>query len=177
MTWVLALLIVQAVLGGFDVLWNHEYKERLPHWPLAALEQKIHGARELLYGGIFFALAFAEWHGLWAGALILVLLIELLLTACDFVVEDRTRKLAAVERVPHLLLSVNGGAYLALLAPLLASWLSEPDRIVAVDYGLPSTVLGVFGLAVLGWGVRDLAAGFRPAPNPADEPSNAGGRP
>jgi len=57
MTIVLYLLIFQAILGGFDVLWNHEYQEKLPQKLSAALEQKIHGVRELLY-----ALVFLHWH-------------------------------------------------------------------------------------------------------------------
>ncbi len=56
MTIVLYLLIFQAILGGFDVLWNHEYQEKLPQQPSAALEQKIHGVRELLYALVFFCI-------------------------------------------------------------------------------------------------------------------------
>ncbi|WP_051906420.1 hypothetical protein [Methylomarinum vadi] len=161
MSEVFYLLIVQAALGGFDVLWNHEYRERLPHSAFAALEQKIHAARELLYAGIFFALAYAEWHGWWVIVMAMPLAIELLLTAWDFIVEDRTRKLSAVERTTHLLLSVNGGAYLALLVPQFVHWGSQPTRVLAADYGLLSLALLGFGLAVLGWGIRDLIAGIR----------------
>jgi len=40
---VIIILIFQAVLGGFDVVCNHELKERLPSKPSAALEQKYMG--------------------------------------------------------------------------------------------------------------------------------------
>lgn len=161
MTCVLYLLLLQAVLGGFDVLWNHEYQEQLPQRPSAALEQKIHGARELLYACFFFALAGFEWHGCWTVPLFLILIIELALTAWDFIVEDLTRRLSAVERTTHLLLSVNGGAYLALLIPVLWRWKDQPGQLLAIDYGILSPLLAGFGLAVLLWGFRDLIAGLR----------------
>ncbi len=47
MTMVIYLLIFQGFLGGFDVFWNHEWKEMLPKKPTESLEQKIHGVREL----------------------------------------------------------------------------------------------------------------------------------
>ena len=166
MTIVLYLLIFQAILGGFDVLWNHEYQEKLPQKPSAALEQKIHGVRELLYAFVFFALASFEWHGYWAVLLSLVLIIEILLTAWDFIIEDQTRRLTAVERITHLVLSINGGAYLALLAPQLWGWASESSQLINIEYGSLSTLLIFFGFAVLVWGIRDLIAGIRLTDSP-----------
>jgi hypothetical protein len=166
MTFVLYLLLLQAVLGGFDVLWNHEHREKLPSRPAAALEQKIHGVRELLYAVIFFTLAGYEWHGYWVLPLSLTLAVELILTAWDFIVEDHTRTLSAVERTTHLILSVNGGAYLALLMPVLWRWRGEPSSLVTVDYGGLTWLLNGFGVAVLLWGFRDLIAGIR-LPNKA----------
>src|SRR5688572_18720939 len=115
---VIWLLVFQGLLGGFDVMWNHEWKERLPGRPSAALEQKIHGVRELFYAVVFIGLAWYEWHGAWAWGFLGVLASEILLTAWDFVVEDRTRRLGATERVTHLVLSMTGGAYVALLLPV-----------------------------------------------------------
>ena len=161
MTIVLYLLIFQAILGGFDVLWNHEYREKLAQQPSAALEQKIHGVRELLYALVFFGLAGFEWHGYWAILLSVILVIEMLLTAWDFIIEDQTRRLSAVERTTHLILSINGGAYLALLVPLLWDWASRSPQLLAIDYGSLSTVLIFFGFAVLVCGIRDLIAGIR----------------
>ncbi len=164
MTIVLYLLIFQAILGGFDVLWNHEYQEKLPQQPSAALEQKIHGVRELLYALVFFALALFKCHGYWAIVLGLILLIEMILTAYDFIIEDQTRKLSAVERTTHLILSMNGGAYLALLIPILWGWSFKSSRLFVIDYGNLSTLLIFFGFAVLACGIRDLIAGIRHSP-------------
>jgi hypothetical protein len=160
MTIVLYLLIFQACLGGFDVLWNHEYKEKLPQQPSAALEQKIHGVRELLYAFVFFALAGFEWHGYWAIFLSAILVIEIMLTAWDFIIEDQTRKLSPVERITHLILSMTGGAYIALLFPFIMDWTSKPPQLLAIDYGNLSYLLVFFGFAVLVWGIRDLIAGI-----------------
>lgn len=160
MTVLLYLLIFQAVLGGFDVLWNHEYKEKLPQQCYAALEQKIHGVRELLYAFIFFAIACFQWHGYWAYLLALLLVIEIMLTAWDFIIEDQTRKLSAVERTTHLILSINAGAYIALLIPILRDWTSKPNQLLTINYGSISYLLVFFGFAVLLWGYRDLFAGI-----------------
>ncbi|MGR9116460.1 MAG: hypothetical protein ACU85E_11900 [Gammaproteobacteria bacterium] len=174
MIFVLYLLLFQAILGGFDVLWNHEYREKLPQRPVAALEQKIHGARELLYAVIFFALAGYQWHGHWVLPLTLVLISELMLTAWDFIVEDRTRILTSVERTTHLILSVNGGAFLALLIPVLWNWKDEPNQVLSVDYGSLSLLLDGFGVAVLLWGLRDLIAGIRLSNKPSVFPLSSG---
>jgi hypothetical protein len=158
---ILWLLIFQGCLGGFDVMWNHEWKERLPAQASAALEQKIHGVRELFYAVVFAGLAWYEWRGVWAWIFFTVLGIEVLLTAWDFVVEDRTRRLSPTERVTHLVLSMVGGAYVALLLPVLIAWSRLPSMLAAADYGLRSWVLTLFATGVFAWGLRDLLSGLR----------------
>lgn len=157
---VAALLIFQGLLGGFDVMWNHEWKERLPARASAALEQKIHGVRELFYAVVFAGLAWYEWRGVWAWIFGAVLVVEILLTAWDFVVEDRTRRLSATERVTHLVLSMTGGAYVAMLIPVLGTWSQGAWELAVVDYGLRSWILTLFGIGVLAWGLRDLRSGL-----------------
>src|SRR5688572_22553353 len=117
MTAILCILAVQGLLGALDVIVNHEWREGLPRRASAMLEEAIHGVREVLYAVVFAGLAWFEWHGAWALVFSGVLLIEVLLTAWDFVEEDRTRKVSAIERVMHLMLSMGGGAYCALLLP------------------------------------------------------------
>jgi len=157
---VIWLLIIQGVLGAYDVLWNHEYKEKLPLKPSAALEQKIHGIREILYAILFIGLAWWAWHGVWAGLLSALIVIEILLTAWDFVIEDKTRLLGATERITHLVLSMVGGAYVALLIPILFEWSFLPTGFVEVVYGLRSWLLTAFGIGVLAWGIRDFWSGL-----------------
>jgi len=158
---VIYVLIFQGLLGGFDVIWNHEWKENLPGKLTANLEQKIHGLRELLYAVIFVGLAWFAWNGAWAWILFGLLAIEVLLTAWDFIIEDRTRTLSPNERVIHLTLSMGGGAYVALLIPELWRWSQQPTAMVGIDYGILSWILTVLGVGVLGWGVRDYWSGMR----------------
>lgn len=157
---VISLLIFQGVLGAYDVIWNHEWKERLPTKPTAALEQKIHGIRELFYAFVFIGLAWWTWHGFWTWILFGVIIIEVVLTAWDFVVEDKTRVLSAAERITHLVLSMTGGAYVALLIPVLLNWSQLPSVFICVEYGVRSWLLTIFGTGVFAWGIRDISSGL-----------------
>lgn len=158
---VLYVLICQGLLGCIDVFWNHEWKENLPGRVSAAREQQIHGARELLYAVIFIGLAWYSWHGWWAMAIFGLLGVEILLTAWDFIVEDKTRILGPNERVLHLLLSMGGGAYVALLIPELLHWSGLPAALQPADYGILSWLLTLLGGGVFVWGVRDAWSGVR----------------
>lgn len=160
MNTIIYLLIFQGMLGGYDVLWNHEWKEKLPTRPTAALEQKIHGVRELFYTVVFVGLAWREWNGIWAWVLFGVIVIEVILTAWDFVVEDKTRVLSPTERIAHLVLSMTGGAYAALLIPVLLDWSNFPSELISIEYGLRSWVLTIFGIGVFTWGIRDIKSGL-----------------
>lgn len=158
---ILAILFVQGLLGAADVIWNHELRENLPNQASATLEQFIHGVREVLYAIVFAGLAWFAWHGAFAWAFGAILLVEIGLTAWDFVVEDRTRRLSPQERVTHLVLSMGGGAYCALLASHLVAWSREATALVPVSYGAWSWLLSACAVGVLGWGVRDLLSHLR----------------
>ena len=158
---ILSILIAQGLLGALDVLINHEWWERLPQCPTAMLEQWIHGIRELFYAVVFAGLACFEWHGAWAWLFAGILLIEVMLTGWDFVQEDRTRVLSATERLMHLALSMGGGAYCALLIPVLIGWSELTTALVPHFYGVYSGLLLTMAVGVLAWGVRDLLAGLR----------------
>lgn len=158
---VLYVLIFQGLLGCFDVFWNHEWKEKLPGKLSANLEQKIHGLRELLYAVIFIGLAWYSWNGFFAWVLFGLLIIEILLTAWDFVIEDKTRSLGPNERVIHLTLSMGGGAYVALLIPVLLRWSQQSSGMEHIDYGILSWILTLLGTGVFIWGVRDYLSGIR----------------
>ena len=128
---VIILLSIQALLGAFDNLWHHEITERLPARRSARTELALHTAREFLYALLFIGIAWFAWHGIWAWLLGLVFLTEILITITDFVVEDRTRKLPALERIVHTVLAINFGALVALLLPVLSVWAAQPAAIVA----------------------------------------------
>lgn len=153
------LLIIQALMGAFDTIYHHELTVALPRCPTAGLELKIHSIRALLYGLVFFGLAWFEWRGFWVWAPVIIILIEVGLTLWDFVVEDETRMLPASERITHTLLAINGGAVFVLLALELPLWLAQESQLYFIDYGWRSWFLTVTAVGVALSGIRDgLAA-------------------
>ncbi|AIO36391.1 3-beta hydroxysteroid dehydrogenase/isomerase family protein [Burkholderia cenocepacia] len=171
--WAIDLLIVQGAMGAFDTLYHHELTQDLPHRPHARLELAIHAVRSVLYGLVFAAFAQLAFHGAWVAAIAAVLGVEVLLTLWDFVVEDRSRKLPATERVLHTLLAVNGGALIGLYAMQLADWAQAPTALHVVDAGWRGALLTVFAIGVTASGIRDGIAACRiarraPVANPFD---------
>jgi len=158
MTLLFTLIVVQALLGGFDNLWHHEITERLPHRRAAAGELALHAAREFLYAYLFFAFAWYEWHGAWAALIAIVFAVEVVITLADFIVEDQTRHLPKLERVLHTLLAMNVGAVLIILAPILIQWWSAPTAVLPAEYGAISWVFTVFSAGVLAWSIRNALA-------------------
>jgi len=154
-------LVTQILLGGFDNLWHHELSERLPGKREARVEVALHSGRELCYALLFAGLAWWEWHGVWAAAVVALLVIEVCVTLADFVVEDRTRRLPTTERVLHTVLAINFGAMLAVLAPTLLAWARLPSALARVDYGFASWLLTAAAAGVLAWSVRNALAARR----------------
>lgn len=161
MSLLFSILTVQVVLGAFDNLWHHEIKERLPAKKSASGEIGLHAAREFLYALIFFGLAWYEWRGVWATLVATVFLAEIVITLSDFIVEDRTRRLPALERVLHTVLAIMIGAALAVLAPILWTWWQLPTAVVTVDYGAFSWMFTGFSAGVFAWSLRDAMAALR----------------
>jgi hypothetical protein len=156
-----ALLTLQAVLGAFDNLWHHEITERLPAKRAARSELALHAVREALYGFLFIGLAWYAWHGAWALLIGAVVLVEIVVTLADFVVEDRTRRLPSSERVLHTVLAISIGAVLVSLWGVLAQWFVLPTEIAATNYGGMSWLLTVFGIGASLWALRTGIAALR----------------
>lgn len=154
----LYILMLHGLIGGFDVLWNHELKEHLPRRPSAATEEGLHSARELLFALLFISLAWWQWHGRWVWFIAALVAIETGVTARDAVVEVKTRVLSVAEQLSHVALFINFGVFLTLLFGRLSAWSGLPDAVVAVDYGWVSRVLSALGLIAAGWCVRDALA-------------------
>jgi len=155
------LLIIQGLLGAFDTLYHHELVAMLPWNRKASTELLIHGVRNIFYSMIFLSLALGEWHGVYAYIFGAILLVEILLTLWDFVIEDRTRKLPSSERITHTLLALNYGVILAYLVPLLLRWSVKDNQFYSVDYGIYSYILFFFSVAVFIWAFRDGLSGLR----------------
>jgi uncharacterized protein len=158
MLWVFTVISIQAVLGAIDNLWHHEITERLASRRSAAGELSLHAAREFTYSFVFVALAWSQWRGYWAAFFVAVLILEIVITLADFIVEDRTRRLPAFERVLHTILAMCFGVALAVLAPVLAEWWRMPSDVVLVSHGAFSWLFTVFGAGVFAWSVRNALA-------------------
>lgn len=158
---ILLLLVFQGLLGAFDLVYHHEFLERLPWRKTAALELVLHGVRNFFYAIVFASLGFVAWHGAYAWVFAAILLIEVFITLWDFVEEDLSRKLPATERVSHTILALNYGAMLALFMPVWSAWAELPTGFVPHDYGLLSLIMGVYAVGVFLWGIRDLSSGLK----------------
>ena len=159
------LLAIQGIIGAFDTLYYHEWRARLTSGGSGtALELKLHAARDFLYAALFGALPRLALHGLWAVVLAAVLLMEIVLTMADFVIERRARKplgdVYGGERITHAVMGIIYGAMLANLLPVLWRWSQLPAALV------PSTAtpellrwcLTVMAIGVFLSGLRDLYA-------------------
>jgi uncharacterized protein (TIGR01777 family) len=155
------LITLQIAMGGFDTLFHHEGIERLAWRPSQRRELWLHGVRNLLYALMFATFGWVEPTGAFAGAFVALLVVELLITLWDFVEEDRTRKLPASERVTHTLLTLNYGALLTLIAPVLAGWAARPTGVAGAYHGLWSWLCVLAALGTFLFGLRDLAAARR----------------
>ena len=159
------LLAIQGVIGAFDTLYYHEWRAKLPaQGAQAALELKLHAARDFFYAILFATLPWMAWHGRWVILLIAILVAEILLTLSDFIVEATARKpLGDVypgERVTHAIMGILYGAMIAMLMPSLIHWWSQPTALVALT-GVPEVLrwsLTVMAGGVAASGMRDLYA-------------------
>src|SRR5689334_22927 len=122
MSTALWLLFVQGVIGAFDTLYYHEWRAKLPaQGRQAASELKLHAARDFFYAVLFGTLPWLAWQGLWVLLLVAVIVVEIVLTMADFVVEIAVRKplgdVYAGERVTHAIMGILYGGMVANLLP------------------------------------------------------------
>lgn len=157
----LAVLGMQGVLGAWDNVRNHEFREALPHRTSQRGELALHAAREAFYLVLFPTMAWLEWRGWLAWVLIAIIAAEVVVTCWDFVEEDRTRRLSAEERVLHTVLTLNYGAFLGLFVPVAVGWSALPPEFAVVDRGAWSWLMTVYSLGVLVFGARELLSGLR----------------
>lgn len=158
MTNAIILLIAQGLLGTFDTVWYHEWKQQLPTRPGGRRELLLHALRDFAYAVIFGSLAWFTWQGSFAVLFCCLLAFEIVVTLLDFVEEDRVRPLPAGERVMHTLMAIVYGAFLANLLPEVVKWFSAPTDFMPASYGLLSYAMSLFAVGVFLSGCRDLIA-------------------
>jgi uncharacterized protein len=160
-TFLWTLIAIQIVMGVFDTFYHHELTERLAWRPSQRYELQLHSLRNMLYAFLFLVLGWLEVHGIFAIAIIAVLVAEIIITLMDFVEEDMSRKLPASERINHTLLAINYGAILVLLLPVLIGWAMLPTGIELAYTGLLSIVAAASAVGAALCGVRDFLASKR----------------
>ena len=87
-----------------------------------------------------------EWRGALALVFAAVLVIEIVLTMWDFVIEMVVRKplgdVYAGERVTHNFMGIIYGAMIAFLIPVLWGWWSQPTGFAPATHGAPILLIG-----------------------------------
>jgi hypothetical protein len=159
----LLALMLHGVLGGADVILNHELLARLPQRADTGEEEALHSGREFVFTAMFLALAWFEWHGAYAWCIALLLLAEVLISMRDVVVEGDIRILPVPERILHLFLFMNLGVVVLLVGLAVREWSALPSGIEPVDHGWASWVLTALAAPAIGWAVRDGLSALRHA--------------
>lgn len=168
MSRVLYLFAVVAVLGAADTIYYHEWRARLPGMGKAArTELQLHAYRDFVYAILFGTLPWLTWQGGWAIVLAALLLIEIIITLWDFVVEDWIRKpIGGVypgERIMHAIMGIIFGAMLANFVPVMRSWWAAPTGLSitpAPVHPILRWTMMVMAFGVFASGVRDLCAAY-----------------
>jgi uncharacterized protein (TIGR01777 family) len=154
----LLLLSIQGLIGAYDSIYHHDFKEKLSLKPTARNELKIHSIRSMLYSILFLSFGWSEWHGWLVLLFAVILAIELILTLWDFVEEDRSRVLPPTERITHTILTLNFGVIIALFVPELLRWQALPTGLNIVDHGIYSWILTVYGVGVIPFAIREYTS-------------------
>ncbi len=161
MTAIFIILAVQALMGAFDNLWHHEWQARLPQRASARHELLLHALREAIYGLLFLGFAWVRWQGWWVLLPSALLAVEVVITAADFLEEDRSRRLPPAERVLHTLLAVSYGVLVGAVAPLFAALAALPTGVAVEGHGAWSVFFTLGGAVVLAWSLRNAIAFVR----------------
>jgi hypothetical protein len=162
----LYLLATLGILGAFDTLYYHEWRARLPALGKSAgAELRLHAGRDFVYAVLFCTLPWFAWQGRCALLFACFLLVEIVLTLWDFVVEDWIRKplggVYAGERIMHAVMGIVYGAMLVFLLRTTASWWSKPTSFEFSPAPGPDVLrwaITAMGVGVFLSGVRDLYA-------------------
>ena len=168
MSKVLYLFATVALLGAADTIYYHEWRARLPAMGSnARSELQLHAFRDFVYAMLFATLPWIAWHGCWTAVLVGLLLIEIVLTLWDFVVEDWIRKpLGGVypgERIMHAIMGIIFGAMLANIVPVLRGWWLAPTGLLMVPaavHPILRWIMLIMAIGVFASGMRDLCAAY-----------------
>lgn len=150
--WLLGLL---GALGALDTVYYHEWRARLPaRVPGTTPELRLHAARDFFYAILFGTLPVIQWRGAWTLVLVVVIVIEIVLTLWDFVVEVVVRRplgdVYAGERVMHAVMGIVYGAMVAWLIPALSAWWESPTALVWQQADVPAALVVTLHVMAVG---------------------------
>jgi hypothetical protein len=162
----LYLVATLGILGAFDTLYYHEWRARLPALGKSAgAELRLHAWRDFVYAALFCSRPWLVWRGRFALGLAALLVLEIILTLRDFVVEDWIRKpIGGVypgERIMHALMGIVYGAMLGFLVRAIAIWWTQPTGLAFRPAPCPPLLrwlITAMGVGVLLSGLRDIYA-------------------
>ena len=164
----LYLFALQGLMGAFDTLYYHEWRARLPGGvPGTAPELRLHGVRSVIYSILFGALPFVRFEGLFTWVLAVLLLTEIVITLCDFVVEDTVRRpmggVFAGERVTHAVMGIIYGAALGHMVPDMIVDAARPTALSPWEApAVLRMIMPLMSAGVFISGVRDLLSLYGP---------------
>ncbi|NOT42669.1 MAG: TIGR01777 family protein [Alphaproteobacteria bacterium] len=154
----LLILAAQTILGALDNVLHHEITERLPSKPSARRELSLHSAREGIYAVLFLIFAWVEPSGIFAAAVLALMIVEVAITIADFLEEDRTRRLPPFERVLHTVLAVLYGSFLGLTIPWLITQAAASAGVGFVSHGALSWFFTLASIGVFAFSIRNAIA-------------------
>lgn len=157
----LFFLMLHGVLGGLDVIINHELIVGLPRRPGSGPEQRLHSAREAIFASLFAAFAWVEWHGAWIFLPAALMAGEFAVSLRDVAVEGETRILPVTEAALHVALFVNLGLVFAFGGLVLWEWWHLPSAVVGARHGWVGMVLSVLAALAFGGCLRDYLSARR----------------
>ncbi|GAA3929993.1 TIGR01777 family oxidoreductase [Litoribacillus peritrichatus] len=149
MTYVLTFLMIQTLISAFITLSQPELKEPPFGEQTKPAEYRIRAARNLGYALLFIMFGWFEFFGMFACALAIGLLVELVIVVKCLLTEENTRYLSPTKLIPHLLFIMNFGVISVFLTAVLYQWLEQPTYIQFTYYGWQSWVITLCALIAL----------------------------
>lgn len=138
----LALALLAAPIGAFDVLWFHIRTFRLYEVPSSRTETMIHLVRGVVFSSAVFSLSNYRFEGFWFWLIGALFMVEVAINVLDVLVEPRSRApLGGIPRGEYLL-HVVGSMFSGAVAAtyFLTAWTAHamPTALVQLEEPFPS---------------------------------------
>jgi hypothetical protein len=172
------LLFALGVLGAADIAMYHSLSHGIRSHPDSRAELITHSLRGPTYAILFLTLPNFALAGWWFGALVALLLFDVLISLVDFALEKRSRQffngLPSGEYVLHTLIAMVFGGLVSSIFYEGGNGFFQPTTFVYAPADVPSTLRVVFVIMaalVLLSGIQDAMAVVRLAKIPPRAPA------